>query len=265
MKKALFVMFVALAFAGFAFAQQDILGPHNFQGHGCASCHAPHGGAAGLETGGDPSTGENYLWGRDFYQTTYDVIGGGQLQIVGSYTETDTLFHTAACLSCHDGNAAVSNQMLGHTVEGLPGTGYQPPSFLNKDGQSLKNDHPVHVAYDPTSTRNWPGTVTAGNITWTLTDGNVIFFYNNYGHPTRFYADAANNKAMVECSTCHNPHSMTWNRQKINNVNVIKPAAMFIRGWYDLGNQSSNSTQSFCRSCHYSKANEYVGQQVAIN
>ena len=263
MKKVMFVMFVALAFVGFAFAQSDILGPHNFQGHGCASCHAPHGGAAGLESGGDPSTGVNYLWGRDFYATTYTTFGGGTLVVGNSYSSTDTLFHTAACLSCHDGNAAVSQQMLGHTVESLPVTGYQPPSFLNKDGYSLANDHPVHVAYTPGG-NNWPGTVTNGTITWTLTDQNVIFFYNNYGHPTRFYADKANNLAMVECSTCHNPHDMKWNKQTINNTSVVKPSAFFVRGWYDLGNQGSNSTQSFCRSCHYSKSNENVGQQVPI-
>jgi len=50
LKKILFVMLVALFAVGIASAQQlkgDILGPHNVNGHGCASCHAPHSGAKG--------------------------------------------------------------------------------------------------------------------------------------------------------------------------------------------------------------------------
>ena len=62
----------------------------------------------------------------------------------------------------------------------------------------------------------------------------------------------------VECSTCHNPHSVNYARSTFQGVkNAVKPTNFFIRGWYDM-TAGSNSTQQFCRSCHYSKSNEYV-------
>ena len=160
MKRTLFILLIAtLALSGAAMAQagfQDILGPHNLNGHGCATCHTPHTGAQG-NGGTNASTGTNYLWGRDFFPNSYTTIGGGSLVTTATYTETDPLFHTAACLSCHDGNVTVAG-MTGQSFEDVDGK--KVPTYLNKDGYSLENDHPVHVACVPGG-RNWPGTVDA--------------------------------------------------------------------------------------------------------
>lgn len=268
MKRTLFILLALVVVASpFALGQfQDILGPHNVNGHGCASCHTPHGGGAGNGIGGDPSTGVNYLWGRSFIATTYTTFDGGSMTTTATYADTDPLFHTAACLSCHDGNVAIVG-MSGQSFETVDGTN-KVSTYLNKDGYSLANDHPVHVAYNPGG-YNWPGTVNPdGTITWG-TDAMSTNFINVYGHPVRFYSVASGGagagSAYVECSTCHNPHSMNLAKVTIGTTKYIKPSHMFVRGWYDSLNSASNSATQFCRSCHYSKSNEYVGVASVTN
>jgi hypothetical protein len=267
MKKAMFVLLIAtLAMTGMAMAQfQDVLGPHNLQGHGCATCHAPHTGAQGLG-GTDPSTGVNYLWGRDFFPNTYQTFNGGTLVTKASYTATDPLFHTGACLACHDGNVTIAG-MTGQTFETV--NGKNVPSYLNKDGYSLSNDHPVDVAYTPDGKYNWLGTVDVnGSITWDTTDPYNKNFNDNYGHPIRFYgvAGTPTGTAYVECSSCHNPHAMNRARYKLGTgTTIYKPTAFFVRGWYDEGNANSNSATQFCRSCHFSKSNEYLQVNSVTN
>jgi len=266
MKKALFVLLAVTFAIGVASAQQlsgDILGPHNVNGHGCASCHAPHSGAVG-NRGTNAGSGENYLWGRDFYATTYTLNDGTTLAVTngGPFGETDTAFHTAACLSCHDGNQTHVVGMTGLSVEKVEGGSV--PTYLNDGSESLKNDHPVHVAYDATSPYNWPGTVGAdGVITWTTTTESTAF-QANYGRPFRLYASTTGPEGIgsyVECSTCHNPHSVNYNKTTYKGVkNTVEPTNFFVRGWYNTSNPASNSGAQFCRSCHYSKSNEYVGQ-----
>ena len=273
LKKVVFAMFVVLFAMGMAAAQQipkgsDILGPHNVNGHGCASCHAPHSGAVG-NGGSIASTGEAYLWGRDFYVTTYQTYGWDIntplndtiVVTAAGFKETDPLFHTAACMSCHDGNQTHVVGMTGHTVETVEG-GKTVTTYLNDGTESLKNDHPVDVQYNPTTAFNWPGTVnaTTGAITWTVTADSTEF-QKNYGRPFRLYAGTGTTGvgSYVECSTCHNPHSVNFSRSTYQGVaNTVKPSNFFVRGWYNTDNPASNSGAQFCRSCHYSKSNEYV-------
>lgn len=267
MKKALFILFVMMFAVGIAAAQQltgDILGPHNVNGHGCASCHAPHTGAKG-NGGSNAASGEDYLWGRDFVAATYTLNGGTETLTVsnaGAFAQDDTSFHTAACLSCHDGSVAIQG-MTGTTAEVISG-GFHVTTYLNDGSESLKNDHPVNVIYDPTSSRNWPGTVDAnGVITWTATTASNAF-QANYGRPWRLYSSTTGRDGVgsyIECSSCHNPHAVNWAKSTFAGVkNAVKPTNFFIRGWYNTDNPNSNSGQQFCRSCHYSKSNEYVNQ-----
>lgn len=263
MKRIIFLLVVlAVAASPAAFAQfQDILGPHNVNGHGCASCHTPHSGAAGQGIGGDPSTGVNYLWGRDFIAKTYYGFDGDDFTTTSSYTATDPLFHTAACLSCHDGSVTIAG-MTGQSFETVYGN--KVTTYLATDGYSLTNDHPVHVKYTPGG-YNWPGTVgTDGKVVWDTTDAGTVNFSNTYGRPVRFYS-VAGDGAYVECSSCHNPHSMNKARYKIGATTVIYPSKFFVRGWYNADNPASNSATQFCRSCHYSKSNEYVGVMSTTN
>ena len=131
LKKVVFLMLVALFAVGVASAQQlagqDILGPHNVNGHGCASCHAPHSGAKG-NGGTSTATGVPYLWGRDFYQTTYTGWSGNTIAIAATYAQSDPQFHTAACMSCHDGNQTAVVGMTGNSVETVEG-GMKAPTL----------------------------------------------------------------------------------------------------------------------------------------
>ncbi len=277
LKKVLFVALVALFAVGIASAQQipagnDILGPHNVNGHGCASCHAPHTGSVG-NGGVTASTGETYLWGREFYATTYQTYGWDVATpltdtitvTAAGFAENDPLFHTAACMSCHDGNQTHVVGMAGLSVETVEG-GVKVPTYLNDGTESLKNDHPVNVVYNPTTTFNWPGTVnaTTGAITWTVTPQSTAF-QASYGRPFRLYAGSGTSGigSYVECSTCHNPHSVNYSRSTYAGAaNTVKPTNFFVRGWYNTDNPASNSSAQFCRSCHYSKSNEYVNNTV---
>ena len=267
MKKVLFLTVIALFAAGMAFAQGsviagngDILGPHNLKGHGCATCHAPHNGAAQNDATGNAASGQTYLWGRKLDTgVTYTFMDGNTMTPTATYSETDPQFHTAACLACHDG--AIQPAGMNGTATEATQDGVHPATYLGStDGaNSLKNDHPVDVAYAP-SAYNWPGAVDV-NGKYTFTATTPAF---DYGHPTRLYGTTnSGGQAMVECSTCHNPHA--YNVAKVtlgSGAKANKPTAFFIRGWYDDGNATSNSTTQFCRSCHYSKSNEYVGMTI---
>jgi hypothetical protein len=258
-------MFLALAFVlalSMSAVAQDILGPHNVNGHGCASCHSPHSGGSG-DGGSSPSTSNNYLWGRDFVVKSYTGWSGNSIPITATLTTGSPLFHTAACLSCHDGAATIVG-MSGTSKETVDGVNYAP-TYIGNDTAGLANDHPVHVAYTP-GNYNWPGTVANGKITWTMTDSFVTNFNTIYGHPASFRAGmSGDNTAYVECGTCHNPHSENRVKQTISGVAGYYPSRFFIRGWYDSTNTASNSATQFCRSCHYSKSNEYLQLNSTTN
>src|ERR1700745_4504130 len=139
MKKLLFILFIITMAVGIASAQTDVLGAHNVNGHGCASCHAPHSGAQG-NGGTDASTGQVILWGRDFINQTYTTEAGntfttppnnaGFTNRTGANALTDKLYRTAVCLSCHDGAVTVQG-MTGHTVETIDGV-TKAPNWLNE-------------------------------------------------------------------------------------------------------------------------------------
>lgn len=238
----------------------DILGPHNVNGQGCQSCHMPHSGAA-TDAAADPANGARSLWGRGFLATSYTLYDGSVLTTPSSYTASDPLFHSAACLSCHDGAVAVAG-MTGRTVEGGGGAS----TFVAADASSLANDHPVHVPYE-CGGEHWPCTVEAnGRVRFSTADPGTVHFSNTYGRPMRFYGTPdMRGVAYVECSTCHNPHAVNRARYQINGVTVMKPTRFFLRGWYEPDNPASNSLLQFCRSCHYQQSNEYVGLTSPAN
>lgn len=260
MKHVLIALLVAVFAIGIASAQasaQDILGPHNVNGHGCASCHAPHSGAAG-NGGTNTSTGTNYLWGRDFYVASYTGFSGNTIAVTAVISPTNPVFHTAACLSCHDGNQTQIVGMTGTSVESVDGVN-TAPTYLAKDAEKLTNDHPVDVPYDCTSAYNWACSVDAtGKITFSGADNTT--FLANYGRSVRFYGSTFNGgSAYIECTTCHNPHSVQKSSGTWLGVKSVKPSRFFVRSWYDSVNPASNSATQFCRSCHYSKSNENMG------
>ena len=260
MKKALFILLAVMFAIGMA-AAQDVLGPHNVNGHGCVSCHAPHSGPAGLDpaNAANSDQGDVYLWGRNLKAATYNVFGGTTISVPAKITdEKDPLFHTAACMSCHDGSVVITG-MTGKSLEDFDGKAGINTYLATDD---LKNDHPVHVAYTA-SAYNWPVTIDVnGTLTWG-TDTNSTNFKNSYGRTVRFYGTTTGGgQAMVECTTCHNPHLEANYKGTIKGVaNTVVASKWFIRGWYNEA-PGSNSTTQFCRQCHFSKSNEYVGLTV---
>jgi formate-dependent nitrite reductase cytochrome c552 subunit len=279
-KLALIILMLVLACTGTAIAQgftiaNDVLGAHNVNGRGCIACHAPHSGAQG-NGGSDASSGQVILWGRDFINQTYTTEAGntfttpantaGFTNRTGATALTDKLYRTAVCLSCHDGAVTVQG-MTGHTVETIDGVN-TAPTWLNS-GFSLTNSHPVDIPYLPDSATiggttiatHWPGTVTNGRITWDTTNALANNFNNVYGHPASLVA-ATDGQPYIECTTCHDHHSMSVARVRIPSTSTTRrlvKTRFFVKGWYDSLNPASNSATQFCRSCHADKSNEAYG------
>jgi len=235
----LVLMIAVLTFAGAAVAQvmTDVLGAHNVDGHGCASCHQPHSGSCGNTTGQgltgcDDTTGTIALWGRGWLAKTYTVnlphgsnyqfaTPGATSGFIGG--DSDPLFSTATCLTCHDGSVTVAG-MKGYTFETNDDGGTPPTWFGTESGVTpLTNMHPVHTTYS-CGGYNWDCTVntTTGAIYWGNSTQQQAFI-NNYGRTVSFKSAGVGGTTIVtngntgpstvagsyiECTTCHNQHVM---------------------------------------------------------
>jgi len=292
MKRAMLIVMLVFAFAGFMMAQNwsstvDVLGAHNNQGRGCAGCHAPHSGSFGSGHGGGSDAGSYALWGQDASPLYGKTIAFGDN---GSFTELLPSSISAGnqevggillCLSCHDGQVTQSNMMTNKSYEQTIGLltntsyGTQPiPTLLGNDGSSAgnyTNDHPVGTN----------ATIRAGNgLVWasgsfTVTPGTPYAqFVANYGWPalapgkySNPWAVNGSGQPFVLCTTCHNQHVMT-----VYTSSAKSPIAgdgggkfyatyFFVNGPYNPNLQvysgnSAPSTTQFCRQCHFGEANE---------
>jgi len=291
MKKAMLLVVVVLAVAGWAMAQNwssttDVLGAHNNQGRGCAGCHAPHSGSFGSGHGGKADAGSYALWGQDaspLYNQTIAFGDNGRFvevlpgTITGGSQEVGGIL---LCLSCHDGNLTASNMMTNQSYEQAIGLltnttyGSLPiPTLLGNDGTSkgnYTNDHPV--GQNATISAG-SGLVFANNV-FTVTPGSQYAqFVANYGWPalapgkwSNPYAVNGAGKPYVLCTTCHNQHVMT-----VYTASTSSPIAGNASGYYATfffinapynpnvqtyaSNQAPSTTQ-FCRQCHFGEANE---------
>jgi len=282
MKKALFVLLVVFAVAGFAMAQigtvsTDSLGAHLNYGRGCTACHAPHSGTYGNGAAKTPyaQAGVHALWGQDLGSLVGAVIATGD---GGAWTDTLVGLDSSSvdrniteCLSCHDGNLARGAMMKNAVYESLPstyGTYNTIPTLLGNDGTgtgNYLNDHPVGLKAIIDCTE-WDCAVVNGAVQMTGT--NSAKFYQNYG----FFVRLGNNagQAVVTCTTCHHQH--------VQNISVVTQGLQsakgnsglasgtyltmfFVRGPYNpaSGNANSNQTAQFCRQCHGGDANEMNG------
>ncbi len=244
MKKAMLVVMLVFAFAGFMMAQNwsspvDVLGAHNNQGRGCAGCHAPHSGSFGSGHGGGADAGNFALWGQDaspLYGKSIAFGDGGEYVEVLPANITGTSADIGGillCLSCHDGNVTQSNMMTNKSYEQTIGLltnttyGTQPiPTLLGSDGTTggnYNNDHPVGTA--ARMTNQYTGAPMQG-ATSGVTYAAGVFGYNastpyaqfvaNYGWPAispgvwgKQYGVTTANVPYVLCTTCHNQHVMT--------------------------------------------------------
>lgn len=248
MKRAMLVVMLVFAFAGFVMAQNwsstvDVLGAHNNGGRGCAGCHQPHSGSFGSGHKGAADAGNYALWGQDaspLYSQTIAFGDGGEYTEVlpGSLTAgTADVGGILLCLSCHDGNVTASNMMANQSYEQkiglLTNTAYGTlpiPTLLGNDGSvagNYNNDHPVGTNAVMVNKYGNPMQGAGVGITYTPAGGaggtfNVASgtpyaqFVANYGFPAiapgkwgAQFGETGAGIPYVLCTTCHNQHVMT--------------------------------------------------------
>ena len=279
MKRSLLILLVLTG--GAACAQirpihNDVLGAHLNYGRGCAACHAPHSGAAGNGSArsADPTSGTVALWGEDvtgLYGKTIRSGGGKFTEVLPSSLSASTpdVGGLLECLSCHDGNYASATMMKNQIYEKLPpnyGSHNKVPTLLGNDNTIIGNffnDHPMGLDAEIKcgGQDGWDCSSSEGVIT--MKGARSSQFVSNYG----FFVKPAkyNNKPVVVCTTCHDPHLM-------DVVNITEktrsglPAGhyttmCFLRGPYNPASNTmgGNSTAQFCRQCHAGESNEMNG------
>jgi hypothetical protein len=253
----------------------DVLGAHLNSGRGCTACHAPHSGSFGNGEArpADPAAGEVALWGEDasgLYGKTLAFDGGKYTEVLPSSMSAGTpdVGGMLTCLTCHDGNYAQNAMMKNKVYESLPSTyGSAPvPTLLGMRGGAGGNylgDHPMGLS----------ATVGCGTQTaWDCSENNGVIrmiganssrFVSNYG----FFVKPANynNSAVIVCTTCHDPHSMSSVTVGSGSSSGLPPGTyatmFFLRGPYNPNdtNPYANQTAQFCRQCHADKSNEMNG------
>ena len=276
MKRIMLVLIGVLAAATFASAQvnsnysspTDVLGAHLVYGRGCVACHAPHSGARGngIATT-DTTSGDAALWGANvvpYYNQTFAFGDAGGYPVTtpanmaaGAHDPTVVIM---LCLSCHDGNIAVNGMMKGTTVETIPNAiGGNAPTWLGNDGNTkgdYNNDHPV----GPKATigcggqYNWDCTIAGGKLV-APAGSKFAQFQLDYGFTVSTVSFDGVNPA-VNCTTCHDQHSMTAYAGTIGSVKGVYQTMFFVRGYYNPSSATSNSVAQFCRQCHGGESNE---------
>jgi len=254
----------------------DVLGAHLNYGRGCTACHSPHSGSAGNGTARamDASTGTTALWGEDvsgLYGKTITTGGGKYAEVLPASMSAGTpdVAGMMTCLSCHDGNYAPSAMMKNHIYEALPstyGNRNTIPTLLGNGATGMGNylnQHPMGLsaAVSCGGATNWDCTQANGVIA--MKGANSSRFVHNYGFFVK--PGAYNNTAVVVCTTCHDPHSMssvTVTSGSASGLPAGTYATMFfLRAPYNPNdtNPASNQTAQFCRQCHADKSNEMNG------
>lgn len=228
----------------------------------------------GLQTG---TAGSIYLWAVAMTPQTYTTWDGTQFSAAG-VTKQNAVVHTLLCMTCHD-NATGTHEMgayndhptnnglenpieNGGNGEAMGNSRYNYANGATWGGiagqwganSSIQRSHPVHAVY------------TGGGSMWKI-DSNGNFLDANaskfaYGHPAKLWME--NGKAYVECTTCHDPHRLQntafWNGTNYT-ISKTPNTIFYVRGPYtdpEGASANGNTNANFCRSCHFSKSQEYV-------
>jgi hypothetical protein len=285
MKHSLILFSLLVAGAGVAGAQisarsSDVLGAHLNYGRGCTACHSPHSGAAGNGTMrfGQAESGTAALWGEDasaLYGKTIATDGGKYIEVLPSSISATTpdAMGMLTCLSCHDGNYASNAMMKNRVYETVPSTYGRfndIPTLLGTSTGSTGSylaQHPMglNATVSCGGEDQWDCTDSSGVIR--MQGANSSRFVNSYGFFMKL--GTYHNKAVVVCTTCHNPHTMnvvTISKNSNSGMPAGTYATMFfLRAPYNPNdtNLQSNQTAQFCRQCHADKSNEANGSTAA--
>ncbi len=187
MKRASLALF--LLFVPFALAQSgDVLGSHDLSLSGtsrikgqmsaaCLYCHVPHSGV-----------GKGPLWGQTLSSSVYTPYASSTEQ--NSSVQPELGQASSLCLSCHDGTVAV-----GQVVPYGP---YQMIGTMPKLGTNLQSSHPFSLQLPLKDSANLVQSLVVNGTTADPTHSvNLI-------------------KGSVECTSCHNPHIQSIDKQSAN-------------------------------------------------
>jgi len=251
-----------------------------------------------VQTGfaGGPVAGNIYLWGTAITNQTYTTWEGTQISKAGisaTNPEGSAVVHTLLCMSCHDN--ANSNYLMGlgygnpsansGTEFGVTDTvtdnyadhiglstlncNNGPPASCSgwNASSTLNNSHPVDVQYvSGVGAGNW-----LINADGTFVDTKFQLSASFTGHPAKLWVDGTSGLAMVECTTCHDPHRETefayWNGKNYT-LGGANSTIFYLRGPYSTpatGGNNGNVNANFCRSCHYDKSEVYQNSSGAAN
>ena len=262
---ALGVLGSAPALAGISATKHNLgsggSGANKFSGTAeiCVFCHTPHG----ADTSAAVPLWNRVLAAPTTYQT-YNSLGtsslDGKTAPVGSVS--------LACLSCHDGAQAM-NVMINQPGSGTTnaafglgtwtGSGQLNGATITNIGTDLKNDHPIGIQYGGGMTGNvgyTQGPIAAGalrdadfrGVQWSNLNGNDVWWVDTPGIGTagtrektdmQLYTRAATgtspvagttgNQALVECASCHDPHSENVTFLRVPNTNSTVCLACHIK------------------------------------
>lgn len=244
----------------------DIMGAHLNSGRGCSACHSPHGRSFAESSA--QAASPVMLWGNNA-AAIYVTHGGVFQNAPGDRTGSRGVL---SCLSCHDGNYAPRAMMRNVVYEAIPetfGGGHLIPTLLDKDDFNSGNDiddHPMGSAAQLRcgSEMGWDCLESHGTIR--MQGALSSRFAANYG----FFVEPVHtgDASFVFCTTCHNPHSMTWTSVTAEKASTYYPAGEYPTKHFlrapskDAGvtySASSNRRAQFCRQCHADKSNEMNG------
>ena len=268
--------FTVIAAAQITTPGTDVLGAHLNYGRGCTACHSPHSGASGngkarsLETSAARSP---ILWGEDvtgLYGRTITTGGGKFVEVLPASMSANTpdVAGMLTCLSCHDGNFAPAAMMKNKVYETLPSTygiRSQVPTLIGSNGisaGSFVSEHPMGLnAHISCGGSSWDCAEINGAISMRGTSST--HFVSSYGFFVK--PGVYNNRAVIVCTTCHDPHVMNVVKVTKTSNSGLPPGnyatMFFLRAPYNPANTnpSSNQTAQFCRQCHGDKSNEMNG------
>jgi len=239
----------------------DALGAHRNYGHGCSACHILHNQPAQPVVGSAAIPGE-MLWG-----------GGAQVGAAGAAATKSAAAPESKgvliCLTCHDGNYAAPAMMKNRVYEAVP-SGYPSfvsvPTLSDKPGVTTGMDidhHPVgeSARMNCGEGMSWDCAITGDGLSMAgKRSSHFAMTYGFFVKPRR-----SGEAAVVECTTCHNPHLMNTLNVSSDSASALYPPGIyssryFLRAPYTAGaSNGGNQAAQFCRQCHADKSNEMNG------
>jgi len=193
----------------------------------CVFCHTPHGGSAEAAVANGP------LWNRHLNQTPtsyklYDQVWSRSFE--GEVHPGAPTGYSRLCLSCHDGTIALGSvinapgsggysgsprevlsfkqsdtgQAITFMPEGGPGVGGELGGDTRRLGTDLSNDHPVSFRFDSALAAYDTELVDPGAPPGHVADPSPISPLRRAEGNVPGVFDS------VQCTSCHNPHAVTY-------------------------------------------------------